>query len=96
MAGFKHNQYILFFGCDFTFVKDSNNFLNIEEYINNDEVLNKKIELKYSTLNEYFNEVERDLISTDNLKNIVIMKIFCLTLIGQKWFGQDFIQVDLT
>ena len=74
MAGFKHNQYILFFGCDFTFVEDSNNFLNIEklmEYINNDRELNKKIELKYSTLNEYFNEVERDLISTDNLKNIV-------------------------
>ena len=70
MAGYKHNQYILFFGCDFTFVEDSNNFLNIEklmEYINNDRELNKKIELKYSTLNEYFNEVEKDLISTDNL-----------------------------
>ena len=74
MAGFRHNQYILFFGCDFTFVADSNNFLNIEklmEYINNDETLNKKIELKYSTLNEYFNEVEKDLKSTDDLKNIV-------------------------
>ena len=37
MAGYKHNQYILFFGCDFTFVEDSINFLNIEklmEYIN--------------------------------------------------------------
>ena len=37
------------------------------EYINNDEILNEKIKLKYSTLNEYFNEKEKDLISINNI-----------------------------
>ena len=58
------------------------------EYINNDEILNEKIKLKYSTLNEYFNEKEKDLISINN-----IMKIFSINWTEMFWI--DFFKLSL-
>lgn len=59
MKGYKHNHYMLFYGCDFTFVAKDANFYNIEtlmEYMN--DKYKDQIEIKYSTAETYFKEVE--------------------------------------
>ena len=74
LNGYKHNQYILFFGCDFTFTADKINFQNIEglmNYMNSNIDFKDKIELKYSTVENYFNEVDKELIA-NNLKSEII------------------------
>ena len=59
MKGYKHNHYMLFYGCDFTFTAKDANFFNIESLMNymNDKYKDD-IEIKYSTAETYFQEVE--------------------------------------
>ena len=64
MKGYKHHHYALYFGCDFTFTETEINFLNIEKlmnYINESPQFKDKIIMKYSTVNEFFDEFEKEL-----------------------------------
>ena len=67
-SGYKHNNVLLMYGCDFTFYKKNSNYLNLEkvmDFINNNQTINniaygnntKKIVLKYSTPSRYFDEI---------------------------------------
>jgi hypothetical protein len=74
LKGYKHNQYFLFYGCDFTFTEDKINFENIEtlmNYINMNSNFKDKFELKYSTVEKFFNEVDKELIANDKKKEII-------------------------
>ena len=64
----------MFFGCDFTFTADKVNFQNIEalmNYMNANREFNDKIELKYSTVENYFKEVDKELIENNKKSEIV-------------------------
>lgn len=62
LQGYRHNHYMLFYGCDFTFKVKDVNFQNIETLMN---YMNKKypdqVEIKYSTVESYFNEIEKEI-----------------------------------
>ncbi len=73
MKGYKHHHYALYFGCDFTFTETEVNFINIEKfmnYINNSPDFQNVLELKYSTVNEFFDEFEKELKEKDEYKNL--------------------------
>ena len=73
MKGYKHHHYALYYGCDFTFTATEVNFLNIEKlmnYINESPDFNQKLIMKYSTVNEFFNEFEKELKDENEYKNL--------------------------
>ena len=58
-SGFRHNNVMLMYGCDFTFYQSNANYKIIEkimEYINNNENTLNMV-MKYSTPSKYFEEI---------------------------------------
>ena len=71
--GFKHNQYMLLLGDDFTFYNKGFLFERMElimDYINNNNTINNDVRIFYSTPSKYFTAVKKEL-----MKNNKTLKI---------------------
>jgi lysosomal alpha-mannosidase len=69
ITGYRHSDLMMLYGCDFTYNKADNNYLNVEKIMNYINANYDDIAIKYSTPSKYFKTVIEKSVHYDDYRN---------------------------